>query len=324
MTRLTIPKFKSLISKGMSPDLVLEKVFKQYKGTIHDTVYWKKQIKKHINHYIRYQKTVKSKSRVRKSKSRVRKSKSKSRLRKSKSRSRRRKSKSRRKDGANKNDDTYILSTVATSLQIYGYSIDGKINDERSSYIISTPLTEKYRIYMNLIGDSETKSSIGLFIQYFNEKEKEYHNISKYYSVSLDDPNRVKTVEACIIDLYNNEGIDILKKMREVLDNIAFKLSQTDEFLVKRGSKPETYFIRILRPGEKDASKYKHDRYCIIEIINLKIFFRFKYYDESEKRFMDFNISNILRLEKYYEYIEKGTLIRQLERRVYTGLFTYS
>jgi hypothetical protein len=82
MTRLTIPKFKSLINKGMSPALVLEKVFKQYKGTIHDTVYWKKQIKKHINNYMRYKKTGKSKSR-----------------------SRTRKFKSRRKDGVNKNDD---------------------------------------------------------------------------------------------------------------------------------------------------------------------------------------------------------------------------
>jgi hypothetical protein len=301
---------KSLINKGMSPDLVLEKVFKQYKGTIHDTVYWKKQIKKHINHYTRYKKTGKSKSR--------------SRIRKSKSRSRIRKSKSRRKDGANKNDDTYILSLVATSLENYGYSIDGEINYERRSYIISSPLTEKYRIYMNLIGDSETKSSIGLSTQYFNEKEKEFHNMPKYYSISLDDPNYITTVKACIIDLYKNEGIYIIKKMREVLDNIAFKLSQTNEFLVKRGKKPETYVIRRLRPGEKDASKYKHDRYCIIEIINLKIFFRFKYYNEAEKSFKDFNISNLLRLEKYYEYIEKDTLTEQLERRVYTGLFTYS
>ena len=52
MTRLTIPKFKSLIIKGMHPDLVLETVFKQYKGTIHDTPYWKNQIKRHIKHYI--------------------------------------------------------------------------------------------------------------------------------------------------------------------------------------------------------------------------------------------------------------------------------
>jgi len=65
MTRLTIPKFKSLIIKGMHPDLVLETVFKQYKGTIHDTPYWKNQIKRHIKHYIKNKSVKKSKKRSR-------------------------------------------------------------------------------------------------------------------------------------------------------------------------------------------------------------------------------------------------------------------
>ena len=76
--RLTIPKFKSL-SQGMPPDEVLEKVFKKYKGTIHDTAYWKKEIKRHINHYVENQKSVKkskrrSKKSVKKSKRSVKKS----------------------------------------------------------------------------------------------------------------------------------------------------------------------------------------------------------------------------------------------------------
>jgi hypothetical protein len=51
MTRLTYPKFKSLLIKGMSPKDVLETVFKKYKGTIHDTPLWKNKIKKRINYY---------------------------------------------------------------------------------------------------------------------------------------------------------------------------------------------------------------------------------------------------------------------------------
>jgi len=67
--RLTIPKFKSLINKGMKPNDVLEKVFKKYKGTIHDTLYWKNKIKSHINNY------CKSKSSRRRSSKSLKKSK---------------------------------------------------------------------------------------------------------------------------------------------------------------------------------------------------------------------------------------------------------
>jgi hypothetical protein len=71
MTRLTYPKFKSLINKGMSPDEVLKKVFKKYKGTIHDTLYWKNQIKRRINHYYKSRSIKKNKRKSRtKSKSR--------------------------------------------------------------------------------------------------------------------------------------------------------------------------------------------------------------------------------------------------------------
>lgn len=66
----------------MSPDEVLKKVFKKYKGTIHDTLYWKNQIKRRINHYY--------KSRSKSIKKNKRKSRTKS-ARKSKSRSTRRK-----------------------------------------------------------------------------------------------------------------------------------------------------------------------------------------------------------------------------------------
>ena len=47
----------------MHPDKVLEKVFKKYKGTIHDTPYWKNKIKIHINHYV---KNIKKSKRSRK------------------------------------------------------------------------------------------------------------------------------------------------------------------------------------------------------------------------------------------------------------------
>jgi len=39
------------IKKGEKPSLVLEKVFKQYKGTIHDTPYWKNLVKQAIDQY---------------------------------------------------------------------------------------------------------------------------------------------------------------------------------------------------------------------------------------------------------------------------------
>ena len=79
MSRLTYPKFKSLINKGMLPNEVLKKVFKKYKGTIHDTIYWKNQIKRRINHYYKSRSIKKNKRKRTKS---TRKSKSRSARRK--------------------------------------------------------------------------------------------------------------------------------------------------------------------------------------------------------------------------------------------------
>lgn len=59
--RLTYPKYKHYLIQGMSPKNVLEKVFKKYKGTIHDTSYWKNQIKRNINMY--YKKTIRPRKR---------------------------------------------------------------------------------------------------------------------------------------------------------------------------------------------------------------------------------------------------------------------
>jgi hypothetical protein len=78
MTRLTYPKFKSLLIKGMSPKDVLETVFKKYKGTIHDTPLLKNKIKKRINYYVNNKSKSKRNKRSKKSKKSKRSKRSKS------------------------------------------------------------------------------------------------------------------------------------------------------------------------------------------------------------------------------------------------------
>lgn len=57
--RLRIPPFKKLVIQGLSTDTILNKVFKKFKGTIHDTTFWKNTIKKSI---ISYKKSLKTKT----------------------------------------------------------------------------------------------------------------------------------------------------------------------------------------------------------------------------------------------------------------------
>jgi hypothetical protein len=54
--RLRVPKYKKFIIQGMSPNDTLEKVWKQFKGTRHDSSSWKKRIKLHISNYVKLRK----------------------------------------------------------------------------------------------------------------------------------------------------------------------------------------------------------------------------------------------------------------------------
>lgn len=113
--RLTIPKFKSLINNGMKPNDVLEKVFKKYKGTIHDTSYWKNKIRSRINQYYKSKSSFKKSKRTRQSKSLK---KSKRRIRSKSLKKSKRRRRSSKKDGF---DDFPILSYYSATAPMILY-----------------------------------------------------------------------------------------------------------------------------------------------------------------------------------------------------------